>query len=225
MKIFIDELRRARTAAGLSQEQLAEEINYSQSLVSKVESGERSPSKDFASRCDEVLKTDGLLARLLEYHPTLIRGLLQTEEYARALLSADPGATTDEVDRRVAARMERQSILSRVAYVAVLDESALRRPVAEPKVMHDQLMSLLDRPAELQVIEFGAHPGLNGPLVIATFDGSEAAYVEGQLQGRVLERRDDLLLITRIWETLRGEALSKRRSRELILEVADSWKP
>ena len=145
--------------------------------------------------------------------------------YARALLSADPGATPEEVERRVAARMERQSILSRVAYIAVLDESALRRPVAEPKVMHDQLLSLLDRQAELQVIEFGAHPGLNGPLVIATFDGSEVAYVEGQLQGRVLERREDLLSITRIWETLRGEALSKRRSRELILEVADSWKP
>jgi len=57
MRIFIDELRRARTAAGLSQEQLAEEINYSQSLVSKVESGERSPSKEFARHCDDVLKT------------------------------------------------------------------------------------------------------------------------------------------------------------------------
>jgi len=197
-------------------------------------------------------RRDGLLARLLDhelraattpqwfrewvdvereattlraYHPNLVPGLLQTEEYARALLSADPGATPEEVERRVAARMERQSILSRVAYIAVLDESALRRPVAEPKVMHDQLLSLLDRQAELQVIEFGAHPGLNGPLVIATFDGSEVAYVEGQLQGRVLERREDLLSITRIWETLRGEALSKRRSRELILEVADSWKP
>ena len=237
MKIFIDELRRARTAAGLSQEQLADAIHFSQSMVSKVESGERAASRDFAARCDETLDTGGLLARLLDhqlreettppwlrdwiavereatllrnYHPNLIPGLLQTEDYARCLISADPRVSADEAEQRVAVRMERQSILPRVALVAVLDEAALRRPIAESKVMHDQLLSPLERPVELRVIELGAHVGVNGPLVIATLDGSEVAYVEGQLGGRVIERRDSLLEITRVWETIQGDALSRK---------------
>lgn len=249
MEMFADELRLARQAAGLSQDQLAEHINFSQSLVAMVETCKRPPTIAFAKACDETLNTGGLLTRIAQramkqemtpewfhpwttaekeattlrtYHPTVIPGLLQTEEYARTLLSADPGATPEEVEQRVAARMERQVVLTRCPLVAVLDESALRRKVAEPKIMQDQLTALLDSPAELQVIEFGAHPGLNGPLVIATLDGRELAYVEGQLGGRVVDKREDLLSITRLWETLRGEALSKRRSRDLILEVAQT---
>jgi transcriptional regulator with XRE-family HTH domain len=251
MKIFRDELRHARAAAGLSQEQLAEAINFSQSLVSKVENGERPPSRGFAARCDEVLGLAGLLGRLRShllmesapswlrdwmdverdatgiraYHPNLVIGLLQTPEYARALISADPRATPEEVDRRVTLRMERQAILDRVALVAVLDEAALRRPVAPPGVMHEQLMNLLARPIELQVIELGAHVGVNGPLMIATTDGLDVAYIEGQLGGSVIERRDDLAEIVRTWETIRGEALNRRRSRDLIKDVAEQWKP
>jgi transcriptional regulator with XRE-family HTH domain len=245
-----EELRLARERADLTQEELAEKINFSQSYVSKVERGQQLPSPDFAKKCDEALGLHGQLQRhlrrelqretmptwfrpwvdlereatvLRSYEPCVIPGLLQVEPYARALLQADPGATPDDVEQRVAARMDRQAVLSRCVLVAVLDESALRRPVAEPKVMHDQLTSLLDSSAEIQVIELGAHPGLNGPLVIASLDGTELAYVEGQLGGRVLEGREDLLKITLVWETLRGEALSKRRSRDLILEVAKGW--
>jgi transcriptional regulator with XRE-family HTH domain len=135
MKDFIEELRLAREAAGFTQEQLATEINYSQGQISKIETGERPPSKDFADRADIVLNTGGLLGRIVRraqqqqttpawfrswpavegeatslraYHPVLIPGLLQTEAYARALLSADPGVTPDEVEQRVSARLERR---------------------------------------------------------------------------------------------------------------------
>jgi transcriptional regulator with XRE-family HTH domain len=251
MNVFINELRHARAAAGLSQEQLAEAMNFSPSLVSKVESGDRPPSREFAARCDDVLDRDGLFGRLrshlLEsaaprwlrdwidvesdatsiraYHPNLVIGLLQTPDYARTLISADPRATPEEIDRRVTLRMERQAILDRAGLVAVLDEAALRRPVAPPGVMYEQLMSLLERPVELQVIELGAHVGVNGPLMIATTDGVEVAYIEGQLGGSVIERRGDLAEIVRTWETIRGEALNRRRSRDLIKDVAEQWKP
>ena len=63
---YAGELRRARKAAGLTQEQLAEKIQYSASMVAMVESARRAPSHIFSRRCDEVLDTGGLLGRILE---------------------------------------------------------------------------------------------------------------------------------------------------------------
>jgi transcriptional regulator with XRE-family HTH domain len=114
LALFSEELRRARSAAGLTQDQLAERVGYSPSLVAHVETGSRAPSLDFARRGDEALGTGGLLARLQPFvrseaypawfrdwveiereavslrwfEPLLIPGLLQTEEYARAVLAA-----------------------------------------------------------------------------------------------------------------------------------------
>jgi transcriptional regulator with XRE-family HTH domain len=65
LAFFGAELRRARAAAGLSQEQLGQRIGYSAALVGKVETGERAPSRDFAKRCDQALPSaDGLFVRL-----------------------------------------------------------------------------------------------------------------------------------------------------------------
>jgi transcriptional regulator with XRE-family HTH domain len=140
LAMFSEELRRARARAGLTQDQLAERIAYSPSLVAHVETGSRAPSADFAARTDEALETGGLLSRLQPFvrseaypawfrdwveieqeattlrwfEPLLIPGLLQTEEYARAVLqAAHPASTDDEVDRLVSARMDRQAILTR----------------------------------------------------------------------------------------------------------------
>lgn len=115
LAFFGAELRRLRADADLSQEQLAEQINYSPALVGVVETARRMPSRDFASRCDAALQTDGALARLWplvtrdvlptwfrpwvqdveseattlrSWEPLIIPGLLQTPDYARALLGA-----------------------------------------------------------------------------------------------------------------------------------------
>ena len=139
LAMFSEELRRARAAAGLTQDQLAEKIAYSPSLVAHVETGSRAPSVDFARRADDALRTGGLLSRLQPlvrseaypawfrdwveiereatslrwFEPLLIPGLLQTEEYARAVLSGgQPGRCgDDEISRLVGARMDRQAIL------------------------------------------------------------------------------------------------------------------
>src|ERR1700735_2736457 len=120
--LFSEEVRRPRSAAGLTQDQLAERVGYSPSLVPHVEPGSRAPSLDFARRGDEALSTGGLLARLQPFvrseaypawfrdwvevereavslrwfEPLLIPGLLQTEEYARAVLAAAHPASPEE---------------------------------------------------------------------------------------------------------------------------------
>jgi transcriptional regulator with XRE-family HTH domain len=142
LAFFGAELRRRRTAAGLSQDQLGHAITYSAALVGRVEVGERMPSLDLARRCDDVLATGGLFAHLRqsmdsdmhaypawfrefvererdaisirEFNALAIPGLLQTEGYARALFRAGRPADSDkEISQHVAARLERQRILDR----------------------------------------------------------------------------------------------------------------
>ncbi|MFD2357087.1 Scr1 family TA system antitoxin-like transcriptional regulator [Nonomuraea ferruginea] len=126
--------------AGLSQEQLAEIIRFSPSLVGFIERAQRTPSKDLVQRCDEAVGAKGELLRLWPlisreasprwfrewldieqeaqslrtWQPLLIPGLLQTEDYARAMLRGEPGVTEEQVEKSVQARLERQIIWSRL---------------------------------------------------------------------------------------------------------------
>lgn len=139
------------------------------------------------------------------YEPHCVPGLLQTEDYARALLRVGfPGAPAEELERRVALRMERQALLDHrlpdVRLWAVLDETVLRRPVGGPAVMRRQLDRLRDAAAmpnvALQILPFaaGPHPGMFGPFQLFRFDIPELpdiVYVES-LTGAVYhdERAD-----------------------------------
>jgi transcriptional regulator with XRE-family HTH domain len=139
LAVFADELRAQRELAGLGRDELAGRLNYSASLISMIESGHRSPSGDFAGRCDEAFGTPGTFARLEKrlrdvpfssgfrpfqpyenqavslrlFEHTLIPGLLQTEAYARAVLETHPNTSAEVVEERVAARLARQVILDR----------------------------------------------------------------------------------------------------------------
>jgi transcriptional regulator with XRE-family HTH domain len=114
------------------------------------------------------------------YEPHCVPGLLQTADYARALLRVGfSGAPAEELDRRVALRMERQTLLDdlqRVRLWAVVDETVLRRPVGGPAVMRAQLDRLLEAAAmphiALQILPFanGPHPGMFGPFQLFRFD-------------------------------------------------------
>ncbi|HTX26254.1 MAG TPA: helix-turn-helix transcriptional regulator [Streptosporangiaceae bacterium] len=171
---FADELRAQRERAGLSRDELAGRVNYSASLISMIESGHRSPSRDFAGRCDEAFGTPGTFARLEQrlrevpfssgfrpfqpyesqatalrlFEHSLIPGLLQTEAYARAVLETHPNTAREVVEERVAARMARQVILDRddppPLLWVLLDEAVLTREIGGPKVMHDQLVHLAE---------------------------------------------------------------------------------
>lgn len=173
LAFFGAELREHRTRAGLSQEQLAERLSYSLSLVCAIELAKRTPSRDFAERADQVLDTRGELARLwplvrqaaypawfrpwLEieqtartlqtWQPLLVPGLLQTEDYAREVFRHEPAATAEQADEAVSARMTRQAILHRhdpPMYWVVLDEWVVHRPVGSAATMRAQVRALLD---------------------------------------------------------------------------------
>ncbi|MDW5327311.1 DUF5753 domain-containing protein [Plantactinospora sp. KLBMP9567] len=134
---------------------------------------------------------------------SVIPGLLQTEGYARALLVSGGLLTADQVEQQVAARLARQEILTRPdppLFTAVIDERVLHQPVGGAEAMRDQLRHIVKLCAEqprvrIQIVptSAGAYAGLNGPFVIATLpDGDDVVYLDDQLQGRFIERAEDV---------------------------------
>jgi transcriptional regulator with XRE-family HTH domain len=260
LQFFGAELRRARTAAGLSQDQLGQRLGYSGAQVGKVETGERAPAQDFAEACDRAFPdAGGLFGRLYQlarrwdggypswfaewidserratsicwWEPLLIPGLLQTAEYARAILTADPEATEEQLDGLVAARLERQKIFDRPApptLWAVLDEAVLHRLIGSRKIMYDQLLHLADISCRsnitVQIVpaEIGAHAGLLGGFAIASFGNARGTvYMESPDHGQTTELPSVVGRLSLTFDTLRAEALPRGASRDLIGKVAE----
>jgi transcriptional regulator with XRE-family HTH domain len=257
--LFVAELVAARTAAGLSQEALGALINYSGSLVGMIESGRRAPSLDVAQRIDQALKTPGTFVRLQQHarttplpawfqpyasieatasqlrswQPLVIDGLLQTEDYARALLTMRPSTSAEELDELVAARMERQAVLARdrpPALWTVMDEGALQREIGGAKVMREQLWHLAamaERPSvtiEIVPLSAGAHSGLTAPFAIAEADDAgRVGYLDTASEGLVIESRPAVNDLMFTFDTLRSEALTRRASRDLIMKWAGGY--
>ena len=162
-----------------------------------------------------------------------VPGLLQTEEYARAMLRTQVMASDDETDERVAARMDRQVILARdkppMLWV-LLDEGVLRRPVGGNGVMGEQIRHLIESAGRpnivIQIIPagVGAHQGMSGNFIIAEFDDSRpVAYQDTAARGQIIEDADDIGAISLLWDTLKSEALPRSASLELLEEVAKTW--
>jgi hypothetical protein len=162
-----------------------------------------------------------------------VPGLLQTEDYARAMLSTQVMATDEEVEEMVAARLARQAILSRdkppMLWV-ILDEGVMRRPVGGTWVMKEQLRRLAEaarRPSvvlEVIPLSAGAHQGMSGSFVIAEFGtAAPIAYQDTAARGQIIEDADDIEAITVMWDTLKSEALPRAASLELVEEVAETW--
>jgi len=173
---------------------------------------------------------------LRSWQPLVVDGLLQTEAYARAILrAARPGEVDGEIDQLVAARMARQEIWDRQDPLppmlsVILAEGVLRQRVGDAAVMREQLIRLAeaaDNPRiALQVMpsSAGAHPGMLGPFVVASFEsGPDAAYLDNALHGQVTERRRDVARVSLLYDTLRAEALSPGASTELIARMVDEW--
>jgi hypothetical protein len=167
------------------------------------------------------------------WQPLLVPGLMQTPGYAYAVLRVSPGVGEEETGQRVEARLERQRLLdgdSAPMFFVLLDESVLRREIGGSEVMRDQLGHLLDlatRPRVfLQVVpqSAGAHPGLAGPLALASFDDApDVAYLDNAITGQLVDNADDLAALTVLYDVLRGTALSCRESEALVREVMETW--
>lgn len=255
LAFFGAELRRRRLAAGLSQDQLGQAITYSAALVGRIEVGERMPSPDLARRCDDALATGGLFAHLRqsmdsdmhaypawfrefverereatsikEFNALAIPGLLQTEDYARALFRAcKPADSDDEISQHVAARLERQRIMDRgkpPMLWAVVDEGVLRRPVGGTQVFRDQLAHLAEvgrHPGVVfQVMPFsaGAHAGLLGEFIVLGLPGGrDVAYTESVESARLIEHTDEIAAFNLVFDLIRAEALSPEASLHFV---------
>lgn len=170
------------------------------------------------------------------YESQFVPGLLQTEDYARAVISGgqvrpDPEA----VERRVAARMARQELFTRPEppeIWAVLDESVIMRPVGGPAVMRAQLRHLIEvttRPntiVTLQVLPLsvGAHPGMSGPFVILGFQNPKdppMIHLETATDGLYLEEPPDIERYTLRFNHLVARALGPSESRAMITGLAE----
>jgi transcriptional regulator with XRE-family HTH domain len=170
------------------------------------------------------------------FESQFVPGLLQTEDYARAVISGgqvrpDPEA----VERRVAARMARKELFTRPEppeLWAVLDESVILRPVGGRAVMRDQLRHLIEvstRPnatVTLQILPLsaGAHPGMSGPFVILGFQNPKdppLVHLETATDGLYLEEPPDIERYTLRFSHLVARALGPNESRDMIAGLAD----
>jgi hypothetical protein len=131
----------------------------------------------------------------------VIPGLLQTEEYARAVLSTQIGASEEEISDAVAGRIARQRILDRdnpPELWSIIDEGILRRPVGSRQIMREQLKHLAEMARRSRILvrviplSAGAHQGLNGgAFVVADFeDAPTVAYQDTAISGQIIEDAD-----------------------------------
>ncbi|MEU9151480.1 helix-turn-helix transcriptional regulator [Streptomyces sp. NPDC048417] len=260
-EFFGELLRHYREAAFLTQDALAKQIPCDRSLVARVEAGTRVPQDAFAKKCDEVLDTSGVLGRLwgrvdwypqvehpdwfarrvemeekavalYEYQSMVVPGLLQTSDYARALVSKR-GATGDLLENRVRARLSRQQRFlaeGGPTYIAVLDESCLRHAVGSPAVMRDQCAHLLSV-GQLPNIRIQMAPASrfdltrpDRPVSLITLpDGEPWIYTESLSQGYFNNDPDAYAMMSRIYDVLRADTLSARESAALISDLMEGY--
>ncbi|MFJ8107578.1 helix-turn-helix domain-containing protein [Streptomyces sp. NPDC096132] len=255
-------LKVLREKAGKSLGQLADETGYEKSYLSRLESGERLSKVTVMEDLDGYYGTGDLLlrhwraarldafkdqykdymgleatARVICVFTPGVPGLLQTEDFAREVLSG--GQTTADgdaaVEEQVAARLGRQYVLRQKPQPEVriiMDEFALRRPAAMAKTWHDQLLHLeaaaMWPNVALQVLPFsaGAHHHMTGSLTLLwQRDGSAVAYKEGNGCSRLIEDPDEVLRQRLSYDRLRDLALSPSDSLAFISDVLEEHRP
>ncbi len=167
------------------------------------------------------------------FQAMLVPGLLQTEDYARAVISRNVNIPTDEVEDRVAARLARQCLFSRnrpPQFTFYLHEAVLRLPIGGPAVMSDQLHHLLRmsvrRSVTLLVVPaaLGAHAGLSGHFILMEFaEFRPVVFLDSETSSLFLEEREEATAYQRILEALAHTALDEGQSRELIATLATEF--
>ena len=174
------------------------------------------------------LEEAALLIRL--YEVQFVPGLLQTADYARAVIRLGlPSASADEVERRVGLRLARQEVLKKESggprLWAVVDEAALRRPIGGGEVMRAQLVRLIEAAREpnitLQVVPFrsGGHAAEAGAFTVMRFpevDLPDVVYLEHLTSALYLDKREDVERYTEVMERLSVEGESPERTIDIL---------
>lgn len=249
------ELRRKREGAGMTQEQLGKCIFCAASLIGQIETGRKIPTRELSDRLDAALLTEGFFGRLVglvlrsvlpswfqqyaemearatfisTFQAQLVYGLLQTEDYARAVLGV---RGDDDIDGLVEARMERQRILVRDTpplIWGVMTEAVLRQEIGSREIMREQLQHLLDIQhkhewAKVQILPYaaGAHTGLMGSFNLLRFeDDPDIVYTEDFIQGHMTANPQALREGSLRYDHLQATALSVEDSAALIARVME----
>ncbi|MFD7980140.1 Scr1 family TA system antitoxin-like transcriptional regulator [Streptomyces sp. NPDC059071] len=261
-EFFGELLKERREAAGLSQNDLGARVFVSGAYIGLFEQGIRKPQLELARRFDEVLQTGGIFERtwrklidkspyaeyfnaaaeleavatkICEFAPTVVPGLLQTPEYARAVtLGGNPVATDDYVDEKVTSRLKRQEILRDATgpeYWAILHENAVLTPMGGPAVLARQLDHIAtlvrNRRAVVAVLprEVGEHAWMTGTLKLMEFsDQPPTAYTETEFSGTLLDDPAVVKATQRAYDLLRVAALSPKASLALIESAAEDFR-
>ncbi|MFC7307998.1 helix-turn-helix domain-containing protein [Streptomyces monticola] len=183
----------------------------------------------------DFISLESQACRLHTLETSVVPGLLQTPDYARAVTRASlDGLPQEQVDSFVEVRLARQDVLHGdppLELSAVLDEAVLRRPVGGYRVMARQLRHLVDLggglpQVRLQVLPYaaGAHIGLSGPFVIFSFPNIadlDVVVLDHLTSSLYLERKEDLKAYTEAFNSLREHALSPEDTLEFIAGIGD----
>ncbi|MEU5778805.1 helix-turn-helix domain-containing protein [Streptomyces venezuelae] len=243
-----------RSAAGYTQKSLAERFGLSEEQIASVEQGRRALKLDLAVQLDAFLGTNGTLETAVSNMPEIdlvprwaeeymdlerealalswydnqvLPGLLQTSDYARGVFQNDvPALTEDEIELRVAARMERQEVLHRRAPPTVcfiISQVTLMDRLGGDDVYVAQLRHLLELTSlpgvTLQVMPVGRsfHAGLSGPFIlIETPDHQRLGYTEAQRGSQLIADPDEVSILERKCAMLRTQALNPLETRDLL---------
>ncbi|MBC2877009.1 MULTISPECIES: helix-turn-helix domain-containing protein [Streptomyces] len=256
-------LAHYRRAANETQESLAPQILCERSVLSRIETGDRVPSEQLVKRCDKKLGTGGALYKLWretdwypdeafpdwfkrrremdakavairEFETQVVPGLLQSEEYSRALFSRGTGAADAPViEERVRARLARQQRFwdpSGPLLVAVLDESAIRSVMGSAQVMYGQCAFLL-KAGELPNVRIQVAPVHDPKLIrpktpislIQLPDGHQWVYSESLDRGHFSDDPAVVARHSRTYDVLRADSLSTRDSAAFIRDVMEEY--
>ncbi|MGW1183182.1 helix-turn-helix domain-containing protein [Streptomyces drozdowiczii] len=254
MKLVGALVARFRIAAEMTQRQLAEETCTQPETIASVEQGRRALQLPLARRMDDLLDTKGALATAVENLPEVdlipawaeeyldlerealtlswfenqvLPGLLQTESYARAVFRTDvPALTEEEIDQRVATRVDRREILLRKQPPTasfIISEAILIDRLGGDDVYAETLRHLrncADIPGiAIQVMPLGrrTHAGLSGPFILLeTPDHQRLAYTETQRGSQLISAPDEVSILERKYAMLRTQALNTEETRALL---------
>jgi transcriptional regulator with XRE-family HTH domain len=181
---------------------------------------------DLPSSYSRYIGLESSAVEMRNYEALVVPGMLQTEEYTRALLAASPGESEDAVEAHVSARRERQGLLNRtenpLQFIAVLDESVIRRLIGGPDIMRSQLKHLADmgraRNVTIQILPFsgGAYAGMAGSFAILRFQGAPSVVYAEAMAGDIYQEAGDVQRYHDVFESLRAAALSPFESIKMI---------
>ncbi|MFF0481288.1 helix-turn-helix transcriptional regulator [Streptomyces sp. NPDC004435] len=250
------QLKTWREARGMSAAEFGGLTGYGEDMIRKLERGDRIPRPEFLDRADTVLDANGLVAEMRQdiaevrypkpirdlaklegravefcmYSNFNVHGLLQTDEFSRAIMQTwRPAFRPEQLERYLAARVARRAVLEKnpaPEFSFVQEEVSLRRPIGGRMVLRRQLEHLLEV-SELPHVEIQVmptvradHPGNGGRIALLKFvDGTAVGRMDGDFGGRPVSDLKRLRVLDLRYGIIRSQALTPAESRDFIEQL------